>query len=324
MEEKTVVQQKITLKQKMSRLHHKIFDVKNDTMPKSLSKGKNFFVFCMVIIGILHFAVFYVGVNYKAIVLGFQKEVEGTTVFTFDWFIAFFKEFSYEDSVLMTCFKNTLKYFVLNSFFLFITGYLISYFLYKKILGYKIFRVVFYMFGIISGIVVVALFKSIIAVEGPIYTIVKEITGTELPFLLKDDSTATNTIMIYCVWTGLASNFILLTGAMNRIPEELIEAAKLEGCGWFREMTGIVTPLIWDTVGTLFILSFIGIFQASGPILLFQTPESTYTFSYWIYLQVTAGSNNYPAAIGLFVTVITLPIVFLVRHLLSKIETVEF
>ena len=324
MEQNTVEQHKMTFKQKMSRLHHKIFDVKNDTMPKALAKGKNFFVFCMVIIGLLHFAVFYIGVNYKAVLLGFQKEVNGQTVFTLDWFKAFFNEFSYADSILATCFKNTLKYFVLQSFVLFLTGYVISYFLYKKIFGHKIFRVVFYLFGIISGIVVVALFKAVIAVEGPIYTIVKDITGVELPFLLKEDATATNTIILYCIWTGLAKNFILLTGAMNRIPEEVIEAAKLEGCGWFHEMTRIVTPLIWDTVGTLFILSFISIFQASGPILLFQTPESTYTFSYWIYLQVTAGSNNYPAAIGLFMTLITLPLVFLVRHLLSKIETVEF
>ena len=293
-------------------------------MPRSIARGKNFFVFCMIFVGLMHFIVFYLGVNYKAIMLAFEKNVKEETVFTLDWFKFFFDEFTYSDSTLRTCFRNTLKYFVLDSFFLFITGYVTSYFMYKKIFGYKVFRIVFYLFGIIPGVVIVTLFKSIVAVEGPVYTIVRGITGIELPFLLKDDSTATTTIIIYCVWTGLARNFILLTSAMNRIPEELIEAAKLEGCGWFHEMTRIVTPLIWDTMGTLFILSFIGIFQASGPILLFQTPESTYTFSYWIYLQVTAGSYNYPAAIGLVVTLITLPLVFLVRYLISKIDTVEF
>lgn len=311
------------------KVRHVIFDVKDDTMPKSIAKGKYFFVFCMCFLAVAHLIVFYFGVNIKSILMAFQKvsfNDDGTTsqVWTMENFTRFFREFTYSDSVIPTAFLNTFKYFILSTFILFPISYFISYFLYKKVLGYKVFRVVFYLCGIVSSVVWVILYKSIIRIDGPLSTILYEWFGYEMPSLLTTDSTATGAIMGFMIWTGLAGNFILFTGAMNRIPGELMEVSKIDGCGWVRELFQLVTPLCWDTVGTLFILSFIGIFQASGPILLFNTGESTYTISYWIYLQVTQGSYSFPAAVGLFLTVVSIPIVLVIRALINRVETVEY
>ena len=40
---------------------------------------------------------------------------------------------------------------------------------------------------------------------------------------------------------------------MERIPQEVIEAAKLDGVGVGRELFGIILPMIWPTISTLLI-----------------------------------------------------------------------
>ena len=303
--------------------------VEDDDMPKSLQGGKGIFCFFMVIVSLLHFSIFYIGVNYKSILLAFQTVdyVDSDGVLHYAWtlqhFKNFFAEMSMSDTILPLAFKNTLKFFVVDSIILFISGYVISYFLYKKISGTKLFRIFLYVPSIVSSVVVVAVFKNFVSLGGPFHQIVYKATGKELPSLFSDQY-ALNTIMSYVVWRGIASNFILFTGAMNRIPEEIIESAKIEGCGWLREIWTFILPLTWDTVATLWLMSWIGIFSASGPILLFNTGESTYTLSYWIYLQVTSGSYSYPAAVGLLLTVVSFPLVLLIRGLLNLVETVEY
>ena len=108
---------------------------------------------------------------------------------------------------------------------------------------------------------------------------------------------------------------------MARIPDEIVEAATLDGVGTFRELTQVVIPLIWSTICTLLVFTIVGIFTASGPILLFTQGEyDTYTISFWIFQQIERGYDpNYPSAVGLFFTLIGTPIVLISKHYLEKI-----
>ena len=140
-------------------------------------------------------------------------------------------------------------------------------------------------------------------------------------------ATATPTIIAFTIWTGLGVNMILYLGAMNRLPQEVIEAGELDGISWWREMFVIVLPMIWPTVSTTLILQFTQLFNSSGPILLFGTagiPAGSYdttTISYWIFSATQAGNDlNFPAAMGLFFTLISFPIVLFVRWLFNKID----
>ena len=130
----------------------------------------------------------------------------------------------------------------------------------------------------------------------------------------------TGTILIYCIWTGFGTNLILMTGAMARIPEDVLEAGQLDGVSWLRELVSIIVPLIWPTFTTLIVLTFVGIFTASGPILLFAKDEpAASTISYFIFKSVKfSGETNFPAAVGLFFTVISVPIIIGIKKLMER------
>jgi ABC-type sugar transport system permease subunit len=119
---------------------------------------------------------------------------------------------------------------------------------------------------------------------------------------------------------------ILFQGAFKRVPQEVVEAAKIDGANAFRELTQIMIPMMWSTLSTLLILKLTNIFGVSGPIILFtQGAYGSTTLSYWIYEQVKEfGQYNLPAAMGLMFTAVNLPFVIIIRWLFNLKEDVEY
>ena len=277
------------------------------------------FIVGMLFLPIAQFAVFYLYVNFQSILMAFQvPDSVKSFVWSFENFKTMFTEFSLSGSVMTSALKNTMLFFGTSLIVTFPLSFLLCYFLYKKIVGYKIFRVIFFLPNIISASVIAILFKYLIAGNGPV-SVLYGLFGNEIPAFLSSSKYAIWTILFYTVFFGLGGNLILFSGAMSHIDKSIIEAGKIDGAGMGTEMIKIIIPLMWPTMSTVLIFNFIGIFNASGPILLFTKGDfDTFTISYWIYDRVAFnGQLNYPAAVGLFFTAIGAPIAIFMRWLLS-------
>ncbi len=296
-------------------------------------KIKNWaFCYAMVAIAVVHFAIFWVAVNINSILMTFQTFTgydSLTGVPMYGWsagnFTRLFEEFGRPGSDLSVSVLNTLKYFACSAFLVTPLSCIISYFLFKKVPGGKFFRFVFFLPNIISAVVLVTVFKNIVGFGGPLYQMVYAVSGYRMPNLFNDPGTATPAILFYTSWTGFGVNMLLYQAAMNRIPEDVIEVGKLEGIGWAREMFQICLPMIWPTLSTTVVLLFVGLFNTSGPVMLFtsrgQTASSnaTNTLAFWIYGKANQGDQaNYGSAAGLFFTAISLPVAIAVNKLMDK------
>lgn len=288
-----------------------------------LKRGQTAFLCVMLAIPVLHWFVFWLYVNLNTILLAFQTKVGAWSLQNFK---ALFNDLSSSGSSIAVGLSNTLKYFLNNLCVIMPLALLISYFMYRKVLGTKAFRVIFYLPGIISSVALTTVFENFIAPSGPLGEVLKVLGVKEVPELLSNSSYATKTILFYCIWTGFGTNLLLFTGAMCRIPVSLIESAKLDGCGMGREVVQIIMPLIWPTVSTLIILNCTSVFSASGPILLFTKGKyHTTTIGYWIFDMVyTYNSYNMVSAAGLFFTCIGVPFILFVRYIVDKIPTAEY
>ena len=149
---------------------------------------------------------------------------------------------------------------------------------------------------------------------------------SEVPEILADSRYALQGVMGMSIWLGLPSNMLLYCGSLARVPKEVIEAGKLDGITFFKEVRHLLIPLIWPLISTNIIFAFIGFFNSSGNVLLLtQGKYNTTTFSYWIYEQVVIGDRyNVPSALGLIMTVLTLPFALIGHKLAGLVETVEF
>ena len=302
-----------------------------DYLLKGYSKRerkKSIFAYLILLFPVVQFAIFYVYVNLNSFVLAFQNNETGE--FTFKNFMWVFDGFFSEYGMLRTELLRSIITWSIGMFVTFPMSVLFSYALYKRIPAYGVFRVLLYLPGMIGSVVIIMLYSLLVANNGPVVSTLLKL-GFELPRelvrdgLLNYGGTAFGTILFYSVWTGVGGNTVVLTGALIRIPDEVFEAAKLDGVSFFREFWNIAIPMIYPTLNTLMIFSLAGIFTADAGTFLFRqdgTGVSTigYRIFYIVYQISQVGSTAYgePAALGMVMSVITIPFVLVFRHLLEK------
>ncbi len=283
------------------------------------------FLVAILAVPISNFLIFWLYVNFESILMAFQYNDNGHTVWGLYNFALFWQDITSSMSVFWDALKNTMIFFLGNLCLTLPISLVLCYFFYKKIFGYKIFRFVFYLPTIIAASVYVVLFKYLTATNGLYGAIVETLGGT--PTSLYVEGKALWTIFFYTIFTSFGGNIILLGGAMNQINPSILEAAKVDGCNMFVEFYKIIIPQIWPTLSTLVIFAFVGMFGASGPVLLFLNDKAAgvgaNTLSFWIYSQVYFGGEYYySATIGLILTAIGLPIALFVKKFLKTDEEV--
>lgn len=298
---------------------------KKRTMGQAKKLKDTIFVYCLIALPLIEFFTIYVYINIDSFFLAFQRggEFAGLENFKMLW-----DEVRADNSTILVAIKNTFIYFGAG-LILFVWSIFLSYFFYKKILAYKFFRFVLYMPAIISPVVFVALFKNLTSVNGAIALIIKNFNPDfRMPNLLARSETATWTMVVYVLWMGWTKNMLYLGGSLARIPLEVLESARLDGVGPWDELTKILVPLLLPTLSTLLLLDVVGILGSSGPILLFTKGDyNTTTISYWMFTLVyNTGNDQYvkASAAGICLTLIMFPVVYTMRWLIGKIDSVEY
>ena len=298
----------------------------------SLKIQETVFIVVLMIIPLLHVAIFFFYKNMSAILLAFQDARTGD--WTLDNFPKFWEQLTTPvGNNIGIAFQNTMIYFGNKIFLVMPLSLIMSFFLYKKVLGYKVFRNVFYLPAIISSLVMVTAYTQFINPKGPLDQILT-LFGQSLPpeGLLGREETATTAIAIFVIWTSFTTDILLFSGAMSRVPFEIIEAAKLDGCGPAREILSIIFPLIWPTYSTQFIFAFTGLLSSTGPILLFTNGKyGTTTISFWMFNEVygdgtVGGTGSYSmiSCAGLCFSAIVVPLTLFIRWLVEKIDVAEY
>ena len=291
------------------------------------------FIWGWLAIPIVSWLIFYWYVNARSFIQAFQDP--STNAWSWINFQEIIKSFkSTGNNSLTVALVNSVKYFSVEMLVDYPIQLFFCYFLYKQIKGYKWFRYIFYLPAIIPSVAMAGLYKLLTSATGPLVDVFAAL-GVTIPGqgFLTVPETATNAIIAYTIWLCPYAHMLLLCGAMNRIPIEVLEASRLDGITPWRELINFVLPLIWPTLSTLYLLSFTSILSASGPILLLAPDSSTLrttTLSYWIFDKTwangikTNGQYNLASAAGLIMTAISYPLIMFFRWLVDKVPTVEY
>ncbi|MDY0288445.1 MAG: sugar ABC transporter permease [Sphaerochaeta sp.] len=87
-----------------------------------------------------------------------------------------------------------------------------------------------------------------------------------LPFLkhpwLGDTKTALTCVALVSCWQWMGIPTMMFVAALRNISEEVLEAARMEGAGFFRLFFSIKLPLIKPVVGIIAVLTFVNNFNA--------------------------------------------------------------
>jgi multiple sugar transport system permease protein len=85
---------------------------------------------------------------------------------------------------------------------------------------------------------------------------------------LGDVNTAMVATIIPTVWAGMGISSLIYLAALKGIPQDLYEAADLDGAGIWGKLTKITIPQLAPLIIINFVGAFIGTFQSMGNIFL--------------------------------------------------------
>lgn len=286
-------------------------------------RNRRLFIASFLALPVLNFLVFYVYVNFDAFFMAFQRPITGAGFGATEWSLENFETIikllsASEGGELLGALLNTVLFYLAGMVIGLPVSVLMSYFIYKKIGGHKLFRFVTYLPNIITSSALVILFKNAIGPGGPLDALMTGLGGEYIDPLTKNE-TAIWVIIFYSVSFGFGTNLIVLNGAMNGINREMLEAASIDGAGWFQELVYIILPSVWPTVSTIVILSTAGFLGTTGPILAFtKGTNGTMTLSYYIYQLVSGAGGTtqdvyLASAIGVVMTIVSFPLALIVR-----------
>lgn len=121
-------------------------------------------------------------------------------------------------------------------------------------------------------------------------------------------STAMTSIIISVVWKTVGFTMILLLTGMQAIPDELYQAAMVDGAGFFAKMRYITIPLLRSTFALALVLSVIGSYLAFDQFYIMTRggPQNqTITVVYWIFANAfTYFKMGYGAALSIILLII--------------------
>lgn len=233
------------------------------------------------------------------------------------------------DPVYGVSLKNSLIAYLLITAISLPLSLLMSYYIFKKGAGHKMFRSLLFMPSIISPMVLSTIFRILTDKVYP--ELVFQMTGEYVPGLLMGDSSTVFLLAcFYTVWTGFGVTTMMYRGAMDGVTPSMLEAASLDGAGEFVQFYKIILPMIFPTVSVFLLTGITGIFM--NQINLYNIFSSNLgdpmvkTFGYQFFIETAQATlSDYPrlSAIGLLLSAVTIPVVLILRRLFNKLDPTE-
>ena len=141
-----------------------------------------------------------------------------------------------------------------------------------KLRGRSFYRTAFFLPTMLSFVIVGFTWKLILSPLWGVAPTLLNYVGLKSFFhpWLGQESTALTTLALISVWQFVGIPMMLIYAAMLAIPEEVIEAAEIDGITGFAQFWKIKLPLILPTVAMCSILTFVGNFNAFDLIYVSQ------------------------------------------------------
>jgi len=221
----------------------------------------------------------------------------------------------WNDRFVSIALKNTLYYGIGSVLLGVVVSFLLALLLNQKVRGQAIFRTIFYLPSVVSGIAVALLWINIFNPDfGLLNQGLRAIGVDEPPGWLVSPTWAMPALILMSVWSAGGSMVIYLAG-LQSIPEHLYEAASIDGAGVWAKFWNITVPMMSPVIFFNLIVGFITSLQAFVQIFVMTNGgPANATLVYGLYLYRSAFQNfqmGYASALSwlLFIVIIGITIV---------------
>lgn len=195
-----------------------------------------------------------------------------------------FAELFIRDPKFLKALGNTLYYAAFSIPLAIIGGLAISVMLNQKLLGVRLFRTVYYLPAVVSGVATAILWQWIFHPKTGLFNKGLSLILENPPQWLLDPVWSKPAFIIMGLW-GIGGSMIIYLAGLQGIPEEMYEAAKIDGANAWQRFRNVTLPLLTPTIFYQLIIGTMAAFQFFTPAYIMTDggPEDS-TLFYSLYL----------------------------------------
>lgn len=167
-----------------------------------------------------------------------------------------YKTLFFEDPLALHSLNITILFTIVSIPLNIVFGLALAMLLNTSIRGLAIFRTIYYLPAILSGVAVALMWRWIFSTEFGLLNALLSMIGIEGPAWLTDRIWVLPSFVIMRLWSVGGGMIIYLAG-LQSIPTNLYEAANIDGANWWHRTRFITLPMLSPTIFFQLIVGFI-------------------------------------------------------------------
>ena len=191
----------------------------------------------------------------------------------------------FHDDLFLQSLSVTIRYAILSMILGQIFGLALAVLLTQRARGMALFRTIFYLPIIVPYVASALLWRYLFNNQyGPINSVIKAV-GLPAPNWLGSTQSALFSMVIMSIWTGAVTTIIYVAG-LQHIPEELHDAAKIDGANGLQRFRFVTIPMLSPTIFFNVVTGVIASFQFFVPAFVMTgggPAHSTYFYNFNLY-----------------------------------------
>lgn len=168
----------------------------------------------------------------------------------------------------------------------------------KKLKGRTFFRSLFFMPSMLSVAVIGVIFSYMFSsYNGVVNEIIKIFNGVGGIKFFSKASTALMVLMIASVWQNFGFNMLFFMTGLQSIPEDLYEAARIDGATERQQFFKITIPMLGPVIQMVVLNALLGSLKVTDLVLVLTDGNplgQTETIMTYVYKQFFTGSSGAP------------------------------
>ncbi len=227
------------------------------------------------------------------------------------------------DNITLTVFRNSLQYTVSVVPIAVITALALAFLIGNKLVRFKDFyRAVVFFPLLASAAATAQIWSYILAPSFGVLTYLLGLFGIPEIYWLSNPKVALYGILLIEWWRGIGFHIILFLAAMLGVPEELHEAARIDGANGFQVAIRVTIPLMRPVILFSVVMGTIWAFQLFDTVFVLTNGgpvHATATMVWYIYNHAFRyGQVGMAAAMGVVLLLIIMPISFVQMRVLGE------
>lgn len=282
---------------------------------------RNLNAYAFIVPFIILFVVFNIGPFFWALWLSLLR---GDLVDQVKPFVGFQNYLSLTtDDITLKVFRNSFQYTVSVVPIAVITALGLAFLIGNKLVRFKDFyRAVVFFPLLASAAATAQIWSYILAPSFGVMTYLLGLVGIPEVYWLSNPKVALYGILLIEWWRGIGFHIILFLAAMLGVPEELQEAARIDGANAWQVATRVTIPLMRPVILFSIVMGTIWAFQLFDTVFVLTNGgpvHATATIVWYIYNHAFRyGQVGMAAAMGVVLLLIIMPISYVQMRVLGE------